>query len=236
MTKKAGFFSVSYYLVALLILIIVLPFVESCRYGLLVEGIIMTLMFLLAVWSTGAGRKALSVIAALASVAVAGKWIHYFRPGLIHPAIYQGLAIIIGSTAYRLLLFILRSPRVDSEVLCAGVSTNLTLGLLWAMAYTLTDQLVPDSFFFLGKPIAAHAFHGFTALYFSFVTLCALGYGGMIPVSGVAQMLAILEAITGVFYVVIMISRLVALHSAEFLTRDSDHCDQSDSKDPQQIP
>ena len=37
---------------------------------------------------------------------------------------------------------------------------------------------------------------GFTALYFSFITLCTVGYGDIAPVSGSARMLATMEAMT----------------------------------------
>ena len=70
--------------------------------------------------------------------------------------------------------------------------------------------------------MAANAMKGFTALYFSFATLCTVGYGDILPVSGVARMLAILEAGVGVFYVAILISRLVALHSSESLIRSAE--------------
>lgn len=53
---------------------------------------------------------------------------------------------------------------------------------------------------------------GFDAFYFSFVTLCTVGYGDVAPLSTVARMLAVLETITGLSYVAVLISRLVAIH------------------------
>jgi uncharacterized membrane protein len=55
---------------------------------------------------------------------------------------------------------------------------------------------------------------GFNAFYFSFITLCTVGYGDVTPVSKGARMLAVVEAITGLFYVAVLISRLVAVYSA----------------------
>lgn len=55
---------------------------------------------------------------------------------------------------------------------------------------------------------------GFNAFYFSFTTLCTVGYGDITPVSRGAKMMAVLEAITGLFYVAVLISRLVSIHSA----------------------
>lgn len=44
--------------------------------------------------------------------------------------------------------------------------------------------------------------------------LCSVGYGDVIPVSKIARTCAIVEAISGLFYVAVFISRLVAIYSA----------------------
>ena len=55
---------------------------------------------------------------------------------------------------------------------------------------------------------------GFTAIYFSFITLATLGYGDITPAADIARMLAMLEAMTGTLFVGVMIARLVSLYSA----------------------
>jgi hypothetical protein len=52
----------------------------------------------------------------------------------------------------------------------------------------------------------------YDAFYFSYATLVTVGYGDITPLSRVAKMLAILEGMTGMFYVVTIISRLVAMY------------------------
>lgn len=56
---------------------------------------------------------------------------------------------------------------------------------------------------------------GFTALYFSLITLATVGYGDIVPVAGVVRMLAAIEAIVGIFYVALLISRLVSLYPSK---------------------
>ena len=123
--------------------------------------------------------------------------------------------LFIAFIMLHLFRFILHAPRVNSEILCASVAIYLMLGLLWAFAYTLVARMVPDSFAFTVGPASSHLMHGFTSLYFSFVTLSTVGYGDIIPVSGVARLLAIAEATSGMFYVTLLIARLVALYSSD---------------------
>ena len=47
------------------------------------------------------------------------------------------------------------------------------------------------------------------------ITLSTVGYGDIIPVSEVARMLAIVEAIFGMFYMALLIARLVSLYSSK---------------------
>ena len=48
-------------------------------------------------------------------------------------------------------------------------------------------------------------------MYFSFITLSTVGFGGIVPVSSMARMPAITEAVFDLFYVTLMIARLVSL-------------------------
>jgi len=125
-----------------------------------------------------------------------------------------------GFVVLQLLLFIIRPPRVDSEGLCAGITIYLMLGLFWSLAYSLIDWLAPDSFVFNAVPTSGRSMQGFQALYFSFITLSTIGYGDIVPVSKLARMLAIVEAVTGMFYVTLLIARLVSLYSANQARND----------------
>jgi len=107
-----------------------------------------------------------------------------------------------------LLRFVLRASSVDSEVLCASISAYLTLGLIWTMAYWLVEQLTPGAFAFNTTTGTKETMEGFNAFYFSLITLSTVGYGDITPVSKVARMLAAMEAMTGLFYVAVLIRTL----------------------------
>jgi hypothetical protein len=211
-------FSAAEFLIAVVLLFVVSPFVELIPGGNLIETVLITLVLVMGVLAVGRRRRTLVVAVILALPAFIGKWVNHFRPDLVPTEVFlvTGLLFAIFVEAH-LLGFILRAPRVNSEVLCAGISAYLLLGLSWSFAYLLVAQLAPDAFFLNNGTTTGHSLHGADAFYFSLITLSTVGYGDIIPVSNVARMLAAMEAITGSLFVAVLIARLVALYSSERL-------------------
>ncbi len=210
-------FSAASYLAALLALFCLSPFFEV-RNGDLLEAIVLTLVLGAGVLAIGHRRQSLILGLVLVLPALIGKWVHHLRPDLLNPAFFQAPgAIFVAFVVVQLLLFILRSPRVNAEVLCAGVAGYLTLGLMWVFAYLLVADMIPGAF----SVPAGGQLDRFSALYFSIITLTTTGYGDITPVSSVARMLAMMEAVTGTFYIAVLISRLVALYSVSTSTPES---------------
>jgi hypothetical protein len=209
-------FSVAQFLIALVLLLVTEPFVEQMEHGKGIESALITLVMLSAVMAIGAGRRTLVWAIVLVIPALVGRWANHVWPGQVSlaAAVAPALLFLLFVVAY-LLRFILRAPRVTTEVLYAGIATYLMLGLLWALAYVLVNRLVPDSFVFTVGPISKQAMVGFNGMYFSFITLSTVGYGDIVPVSPAARMLAMTEAMTGTIYLAVLISRLVALYSSE---------------------
>jgi hypothetical protein len=203
------------FLVALVILLVALPFLDETPNGALMEGILLTLVLLSAVVAVG-GRRT-SFIAALVLVipAVGSKWVHHFWPGMLPPEVQPVAAMVfLAYIIAHLLRFILRTPHVTGEVLCSAAATYLLLGMLWAFAYAIVSRINPDAFAFNVKTDSHPVMARFQALYFSFCTLTTVGYGDIAPVSNVARVLAMAESTTGMFFATIRIARLVALYSS----------------------
>ncbi|BBO16231.1 conserved hypothetical protein [Candidatus Brocadia pituitae] len=202
-------------LVTLGLLFVTAPFVEDLPHGDLVEAILMTLVLMSAVLAVGGSLTSLIVALILLAPALAGKWIGSFYPDLLHPAFYLvAFVIFSGFVVARLLSFIVHAQQVDAKVLCAGVAGFLLLGLAWVPAYLAVARATPNAFTLPAAAGGAPAvLDGSSAFYFSFVTLCTVGYGDIAPVSKVARMLAVTEAITGLFYIAVLISRLVGMYT-----------------------
>jgi len=229
-------FSGVQFLSALLLLIITGPLVEKLEYGILIESVLITLVLFSALLAIGGRRSALVLGSVLVIPALAGKWANYFRPDLAPPEIFLGAGVLFtGYVVAHLFGFILRAPRVNIEVLCTAVANYLMLGLLWAFGYTLVAGVNPDAFVVTyGDTSIGHLMKGVNSLYFSFATLCTVGYGDIVPVSNVARLLAVMEAVVGMFYTTMLIARLVALYSTETqsdATRSGDAGSMKEKKD-----
>ncbi len=207
-------FSMPSFLVGLVLLIVAAPFAQRTQVGQLLESGVLTSMLITAVFAVGRRRRVLWLAILMMLPTVAGKWLNHFWPDVVSPLWFLScILIFILFILIQLLHFILIAPRVNGDILCAGIASYLLLGLLWAFAYMLVAQLVPGAFFFDGRIEAAKAMTSFTSVYFSFITLTTVGYGDITPVAGVARMLAAMEAMTGTLFVAILISRLVSMYS-----------------------
>jgi hypothetical protein len=202
-------------LVALGILFLSAPFVEDLPGGGLIEAVLMSVVMVSSVLAVGGRRRTLRIALVLLVPAFVGRWLSHFFPGVLFSLVYLFAALIFFIfVVAHLIRFILRSPHVDANVLCAGLSGYMLLGLLWVPCYIMVAKLNPDAFQLSSAPGAAATMDGFNAFYFSFITLCTVGYGDVTPLSRAARMLAVMEAIAGLFYVTVLISRLVAIYSA----------------------
>ena len=94
--------------------------------------------------------------------------------------------------------------------LVGAICVYLLLGIIWAFAYSLLEFAVPGSFKGFSAPQGLMLDSDW--LYFSFVTLTTLGYGDITPVTETARTLAYLQALTGQFYVAVLVAGLVSAY------------------------
>jgi voltage-gated potassium channel len=207
-------FSAVQFLIFLALFIVSAPFVEKLPNGTFLDGGILTAVLISGVLAVGRSRRILLFAIIMVAPVVIGRWAHEFRPNLPHGVfLVPALAFIIFLIGH-LLFFILRAPRVNAEVLCAGLSAYLLIGMAWMFVYLLVAEASPESFGYTTGPDASHVMTSFNAYYFSFITMTTVGYGDIVPLSDVARMLATVEAVTGTLFMAVMIARLVSLYSA----------------------
>lgn len=102
------------------------------------------------------------------------------------------------------------TQKVTANTLKGGIAIYVLMGVGWAIVYTILLDFDPASFDGV-NPSQIRA----DLLHFSFVTLITLGYGNILPAGSPTRIASDLEAIAGVLYPVILISRLVNNYTAK---------------------
>jgi len=94
------------------------------------------------------------------------------------------------------------------ELFAAGATFTL---LAWAFAYVyvVCQALFPGSFAALANPGDPRTW--MELLFLSFTTLSGVGLGDIIPVLPMARALVMIEEFTGVMYLALIVSRLIAM-------------------------
>jgi hypothetical protein len=105
-----------------------------------------------------------------------------------------------------------RSAALSLDSIFGAICGYLLLGMAWGVLYSMLDALWPGSFAIgerLAAQVQAEESHIYVFTYYSFITLATVGYGDVTPVSPAARTFAWLEAITGQFYVAVLVAGLV---------------------------
>jgi hypothetical protein len=105
---------------------------------------------------------------------------------------------------------VLLTGEVDLNTIVGSVALYLLIGLIWSILYTMLLEFAPNSF--AGIEPGPWYDNMATTTYFSFVTLTTLGYGDISPVKPIAEVLVILEAIVGMFYMAVIVASLIGAH------------------------
>ena len=146
----------------------------------------------------------------LAIVMLASLFLQYAYPnkGIAAIGMIAGVLFIAVVIAC-IMVFMLKSEEVNREVIYAAILLYLLAALLWAFVYTFLELVDPASF---SIDLSSPQDYMLVFQYFSFVTITTLGYGDISPVSEVARAFAVLEAIVGQIYLVVVVAWLVGMH------------------------
>lgn len=118
---------------------------------------------------------------------------------------------------------LLKHRQVTGETISMSISIYLMIGLTWGVLYVALFELDSQAFN-LGASISPAAtpesqLHVFpTLVYFSLTTLSTVGFGDITPLTLPARYAAVAEAITGQFYLAILVARLVGMQMSGLIT------------------
>lgn len=129
------------------------------------------------------------------------------------------VVLFFGVMAVAILRHVLQTPRTEANTVFAAVCVYLMMGFLWSVVFGLLETLDPGSFLVHGAAPGAspRSTADLDFVYYSFVTLTTLGYGDVLPQTGLARALAALEALLGQIYVAVLIAWLVGRYLSQSL-------------------
>ena len=195
-------------LFALLFLAILNPLLEEIGFikAQILLNISFTFILLSGIYAVSKTRKALFVVATMGLLPATMMWLRPFFPGWnVQLSVEILLAFYFLLIAMAILMNVLKDERVTWEKISAALCVYFLIGLVWAFFYSIGSRLDPESFHLNG-----HDFSQF--VYYSMITLTTVGYGDITPLTPFTRALAFVEAITGQFYLTVLVARLVGLH------------------------
>ena len=120
--------------------------------------------------------------------------------------------LIVSITIVELFREIFKTKKIDSHIISSAISIYVLVGIFWYLLFMFLLMIDPDSFYIRNfNPEMV----SIDMIYFSFTTLTTLGYGDITPVSYTAKMWSITEAMMGVMFLAVMISRVVSLFGSK---------------------
>ena len=203
----------SWLLLALLVFLFIVPIADDLDS--VSEPVIRALAFscllLIGIWSLRGGGRAyiLGIFFVFAAIVM-----NILAANLLSPVyVYASFASIFGFLLVAI-SFTLKRVALGTDIspnrLVGAVCVYLLLGVIWAVAYTVLNMLLPESFQGF-VPVEGRGWNS-EWLYFSFVTMTTLGYGDISPVSATARALAYMQAVFGQLYVAILVAGLVSAY------------------------
>lgn len=186
----------------------------------LLPGSVMDAVFvpsiIMCAWLAGGKTRLSFIIALISAIAASGllifdlatpqQFLALIREplGFLFTVAVIGLLFYCGGVILRSLLIV---ERVLLDEVIGTFNIYLIIGYLWSYIYMMVELLKPGSF----QPQIPEDSLGVHFIYFSFITLTTVGFGDTVPTTALTQMLVILEAMIGQFYVAIVVAYLVSM-------------------------
>jgi hypothetical protein len=99
-------------------------------------------------------------------------------------------------------------PQITSSVISEAFISYLVIAIAFSQLYSLLNRVIASPF----NQVIPHSQES-TLLYFSMITLSGVGYGGIAPVNPYVRLIAALENMIGLFYIAVIVARLVSSYS-----------------------
>lgn len=197
-------------LIGQLLVVLAFPFLDTSTAGRAALGVVQMALVFTAVWAVRR-TPALSTVAVLLGVpAMVFAVLEAVEPTtdwivLVSAVLHVPFYFYVS---YAMLRYLFHDDRVTRDELFATGAAFTVVAWAFAYLYAAAQVLWPGSF--IGADGAGPR-PWFDLLYLSFTTLTSVGLSDIVPVMGHARSLVMVEQVVGVFYVALVVARLVGL-------------------------
>lgn len=200
-------------LLAQLVVVLAYPGLQGSTAGRAVVGVVQMLVVLIAVWAVRR-TPVLSWVAALLGVPAVVLTIAEAVAPDNDPVVLASAAFhapFYFFVSYAMIRYLFHDEKVTRDELYATGAAFTVVAWGFAYVYAAAQVIWPGSFVGYASPDGAEDLAWFELLYLSFTTLTSVGLSDIYPVLPNARSLVMVEQVAGVFYVALVVSRLVGL-------------------------
>jgi Ion channel len=208
-------------LISLLAFIGLYPLMLGEIAGRLAGGLILGVILVSSAVAASRSRahRVIGVVLAIFALGLQVDWLET-HSSFVEAADAAIFATFFLYTALLIFRHVLSFGPVYADRVHAALSVYILLALAWAFIYGLIEILSPGAFLLVATstPAAAPpegAYLLADMIHLSIATLTSTGYGDITPIAPFARSMSQLEQLVGVFYIAVLISRLVGLYPSD---------------------
>lgn len=117
---------------------------------------------------------------------------------------------------YSLISQIARAKEVSAGVIFGSFTGYLLIGIVYSLFIFFIVRTVPEAYTTqMGEIVAGKHIDTSPTLYYTYITLASVGYGDIVPLKPISRSLATLMAVTGQFYIAVIVALLVGKFSSK---------------------
>ena len=209
-------------LISLNLLLVIQPMVQGFSIRSPLFSVFYSLVMIAAILSLFEGRWLRWAVLILGVLVLLGRWLAFLLVASSEDALtladHFGEIIFLALVAAMILRAIFTQGSISMDSIFGAICVYLLVGLTWGSLYSMTEVLSPGSFQASGKlaeSLNSAETRQPVLSYYSFVTMTTVGYGDITPVSPPARTLAWLEAMTGQFYIAVLVAFLIGIRVSQ---------------------